>query len=75
MYTKKLLRLPEVMERVGIRAKATIYRWIKAGTFPLPVALGPRLRAWRAADIEDWLDNRPQVDPGVMPGAENPAKP
>ena len=68
MTTKELLRLPEVMERIGIRAKATIYRWIKAGTFPRPVALGPRLRAWRAADIEDWLDSRPRVDPSATAG-------
>ena len=50
-----LMRLPEVMGAVGIRGKATIYRWIKAGIFPKPVALGPRLRAWRRADIEHYL--------------------
>ncbi len=33
---------------------ATIWRWIKAGTFPAPIRLGPGIVAWRGADLEAW---------------------
>ena len=54
----KLMRLPEVMEVIGIKGRVTIWRWVKAGTFPKPVKLGPRLHAWRRADIEQWIETR-----------------
>lgn len=50
---KRFLRLPAVMEAVGL-ARATIYKRVKAGTFPAPVQLGPRAVAWDQADIADW---------------------
>ena len=34
---------------------ATIYRWIKEGSFPKPVRLGPNMVRWKASDIEEWL--------------------
>lgn len=50
---KRFLRLPAVMDAVGL-ARATIYKRIKAGTFPAPVQLGPRAVAWDQAAIADW---------------------
>ena len=32
-------------------SSATLWRKVKAGTFPQPVKLGPRITAWRAEDI------------------------
>ena len=32
----------------------TIYRKMKAGTFPKPVRVGKRRVAWRESDIADW---------------------
>jgi prophage regulatory protein len=37
---------------------ATIWRKVKAGTFPKPVKLGERITAWRMDDIESWLAAR-----------------
>lgn len=37
---------------------ATIWRKVKAGTFPKPVKLGERITAWRMDDIEAWLAAR-----------------
>jgi prophage regulatory protein len=37
---------------------ATIWRKVKAGTFPQPVKLGERITAWRMDDIEKWLAAR-----------------
>ena len=33
---------------------ATIWRWVKLGSFPQPVRLGPQVTAWRMEDIERW---------------------
>ena len=54
---RKFLRLPAVIEMVGMK-RATIYKWIKAGTFPEPVQLGPRAVAWDQEKIAEWQSNR-----------------
>jgi len=35
----------------------TIYRKMKAGTFPQPVRVGKRRVAWRESDVTEWLRN------------------
>jgi len=35
---------------------ATLWRKVKAGEFPQPVKLGPKITAWRAADVRAWLE-------------------
>ena len=55
---KRFLRLPAVMTAVGL-ARATIYKRIKAGTFPAPVQLGPRAVAWDEEAIADWQASLP----------------
>jgi prophage regulatory protein len=37
---------------------ATIWRWVKAGTFPRPQKLGERCTAWRLGDLRDWLSKQ-----------------
>jgi len=32
-------------------SSATLWRMVKAGTFPRPVKLGPRITAWKVEDI------------------------
>jgi len=32
-------------------SSATLWRKVKAGTFPRPVKLGPRITAWKVEDI------------------------
>jgi prophage regulatory protein len=49
-----LLRLPAVLERVGLRRTA-IYDAIKAGTFPAPIKLGRRCVAWPSDAVEAWV--------------------
>ncbi|MEO1767820.1 helix-turn-helix transcriptional regulator [Thiobacter aerophilum] len=57
---EKLLRLPEVMARCGVR-RSFIFKHAKLGTFPSPVKLSPGPRgaiAWRESDIEEWIKGR-----------------
>jgi prophage regulatory protein len=51
-----ILRRPEVTRRTG-RSRSAIYRGVAAGTFPAPVALGPRAVGWRESDIIEWIES------------------
>ena len=53
-----ILRLPEVTRYCGYK-RSSIYRGVRAGTFPKPVALGPRAVGWRESDIIAWIESRP----------------
>ena len=52
----KLLRRPEV-EEITRLSRAAIYAKMQEGTFPEPVRLGSNSVAWRAADIEAWIES------------------
>lgn len=54
---QRLLRLPEVEARVGLR-KSSIYDGVKNGTFPTPVKLSRRAVCWPEASIEAWITER-----------------
>jgi len=55
---RRLLRLPEVRQRVGL-SRSEIYRRIRRGEFPTPISLGPKTSAWDASE----LDRRPYRGP------------
>ena len=57
ILTRLLLRLPEVVGRVGF-GKSTIYALIKRGQFPSPIALGARARAWISTEVDAWIAQR-----------------
>lgn len=50
----RLLNKWAVEERTSLDI-TTIYRKMKAGTFPQPVRVGLRRVAWRESDIAAWL--------------------
>jgi prophage regulatory protein len=50
----KLLRLPAVTARVGMR-RTSIYALIKAGKFPSPVKIG-KASAWVDDEITQWIE-------------------
>lgn len=37
-------------------SSATLWRKVKAGTFPQPVKLGPRITAWRVEEIRAFIE-------------------
>jgi prophage regulatory protein len=51
----RLLRLPEVMNRVGLRRSA-IYQRMSEGRFPKCRSLGPKCSVWLEAEINAWID-------------------
>jgi len=52
----RLLRLKSVISQTGL-SRSTIERRIAAGLFPKPVRLGTRSIAWRAAEVDAWVNN------------------
>jgi prophage regulatory protein len=50
----RILRLPEVMARVGI-CRASIYAQMAEGAFPKSVSLGARAVGWLEHEINAWL--------------------
>lgn len=50
----RLLRLPEVMARVGLRRSA-IYQRMSDGRFPRSRSLGPKCTVWVEAEIDAWI--------------------
>ncbi|MCB1590784.1 MAG: AlpA family phage regulatory protein [Xanthomonadales bacterium] len=54
LQTDGLLRLPEVLALVPV-SPSTWWAGVQSGRFPFGVKLGPRCRAWPAAEIRDLL--------------------
>ena len=48
------VRQPAVLACVPFSG-TTLWRRVKAGSFPSPVKLSERVTAWRAEDIRQWL--------------------
>jgi len=55
--TRRLIRGPEVRSQVGL-SNSTIYNKIKAGTFPKPVPIGERAKAWDSFAIDEWVEKK-----------------
>lgn len=50
----RIMRLPTVLALIGL-SKASVYRFMDAGTFPRPIKLGVRAVGWIATDAENWI--------------------
>ena len=50
----RLLRLPEVIARVGLKRSA-IYQRMSEGRFPKSRSLGPKCAVWVESEIDDWV--------------------
>ncbi len=65
-----LLRVPEVLKRARI-SRATLYRLRRTGQFPPAIQLTTRTIAWRASEIDAWLENLPAYS--IATGQADPA--
>jgi prophage regulatory protein len=50
----RLLRLPEVISRVGLK-RSSIYQRMAEGRFPKARSLGPRCTVWVETEIDAWI--------------------
>jgi prophage regulatory protein len=52
-----LLTMNEVIQRTRL-SRSTIYRKMKAGTFPAPLDLSENRIGWMESEIETWVGSR-----------------
>lgn len=58
----QLLRLPAVLELVGLR-RSSVYQLVKNNKFPRPVRLaGGGAIAWRSDEVAAWIDGLARAD-------------
>jgi prophage regulatory protein len=50
------MRQSQLIPAIFPISSATLWRKVKAGTFPKPVKLGPRITAWRVEDIRKLIE-------------------
>lgn len=58
----KYLRLAELVPDIVPVSPATIWRWVKAGSFPAPIKLAAHVTAWKLELVLAWLEAR-ELDP------------
>jgi predicted DNA-binding transcriptional regulator AlpA len=54
-----LLRLKQVLKLIPV-SSATWWRGVKAGRYPQPIKLGPRMTCWLVSDIQALIDRLTQ---------------
>ena len=54
---ERLLRLPDVEARTGLK-KSALYAGMKVGTFPAGIKLSARAIAWAESDIATWIASK-----------------
>lgn len=54
---KAMLRPDDVMRLLNI-GRSTLLTWTKTGQFPRPAIQKTRYTAWRAADVEKWIQEQ-----------------
>jgi prophage regulatory protein len=56
---QKLLRLPDVLERVPL-SRSQLYIEMERGRFPRPVKISERVNGWLSEEIQAFIDARIQ---------------
>ena len=59
--TERFLRLPQVIEIVGLQ-KTEIYARIKKGEFPRQRRQSHKVSVWYASEIDEWVKQQMQAD-------------
>lgn len=53
----RIIRKPIVLDRVPL-SDTTIWRMVRAGTFPKPINLSPGAIGWVESDVDAWIAAR-----------------
>lgn len=69
MFPAPLLRLKQIVAPHGPLpiSKSTFWAGVRSGRYPQPLKLGPRITAWRAADIVALIE---ALDTGAFPSGK-----
>lgn len=62
--TKTLITVKEVLKMTGYKSRTTLWRRVKAGQFPKPIALSAQATRWKRNEVEAWINNLPEISYG-----------
>jgi len=57
MNSKSFIRQKQLLGHLAFSAP-TLWRKVKAGTFPKPVKLGKKMTAWRWEEVQAWMETQ-----------------
>lgn len=57
----QLVKKPSNPAPVVPVSASTLWRWVRAGTFPAPLKIGPNITAWKVGDVRQWLQSQTAV--------------
>ncbi|NQY97501.1 MAG: AlpA family phage regulatory protein [Henriciella sp.] len=60
----KLISAKEVLRLTGYKSRTTLWRRVRAGDFPKPIALSRQATRWKRNEVEAWINNLPEVSYG-----------
>ena len=55
--SKGYLRIKQILPNPVPVSPATWWEWVRSGKAPKPYKLGPKITAWKAEDIHQFLDD------------------
>jgi prophage regulatory protein len=65
-HPTQLIDLNTIIARTGM-SRMTVHRRMKAGEFPQPIKLSPKMNRWTEGDLEAWIMARAAVTRGASP--------
>ena len=64
MGDKNLISAKEVLKLTGYKSRTTLWRRVRAGDFPKPVALSSHSTRWKKNEVEDWIEELAEMQYG-----------
>lgn len=61
-----LLTRKEVEEICKLK-RASIYKFMRMGKFPLPLRISPKCVRWKREEIEAWIESHPRAEGELTP--------
>ena len=65
----RMLNTRDVVTRVGLH-RSTIWKKVRAGTFPAPIQLAENKIGWPETEISDWIKQQPRRTYGAETAPE-----
>lgn len=64
MGDTNLISAKEVLKLTGYKSRTTLWRRVRAGDFPKPIALSSHSTRWKKNEVEDWIEALPEMQYG-----------
>lgn len=55
-----LIKTATLCFHLGVNS-TTIWRWVRENNFPEPMSVGLKMRYWKTADVDDWLNRQTKL--------------